>query len=125
MSYREDVRDIEREAYWTAPKIALGLFAAILFAYGVGFLTTGGDLAIYRFWAPKQENAKRVVFENTQSYVEGKAQYISRLRYEYQSAEGAQRASLRTLILDEASTVDNSKLPPDLQAFISSLQGAL
>ncbi len=90
------------------------------------FLATGGDLAIYRFWAPKQENAKREVFENTQSYVQGKTEYLSRLRYQYQTLpEGSQKAALRTLILSEASTVDNNKLPADLQLFIQQLKGAI
>jgi hypothetical protein len=94
--------------------------------YGLGFLATGGDLAIYRFWAPKQANAQRVVFENTQSYVQGKVEYLTRLRFQYQQAlidkEDTRAAGLRTLILDEASTVDNDKLPPDLRAFISRLK---
>lgn len=125
MDYRDEVREVQKQAIWTLPRVFLVLFLVLLVAYGIGFLATGGDLAIYRFWAPKQENAKRVVFENTQSYVQGKQEYLSRLRYQYQQAEGPQKDSLRTLILDEASTVDTSKLSADLQAFVRRLQGAL
>jgi hypothetical protein len=126
MDYRHEYRSVEREAIWTLPRVLLGGFVFLVVVYAIGFLTTGGDLAIYRFWAPKQENAKRVVFENTQSYVQGKAEYIGRLRYQYQSADaGAGKEALRTLILSEASTVDNAKLPADEQAFINSLKGAL
>jgi hypothetical protein len=103
-------------------KIGLALVLVILL-YGVGFLATGGNLAIYRFWAPKQANAEREVFVNTNSYVQGKTDYISRLRFEYQSSKDAdQKAALRTLILTEAANVDNSKLPADLQAFIVGLK---
>ena len=102
--------------------IGVILLVLVIF-YVIGFLATGGDYAIYRFWAPKQANAERVVFENTQSYVQGKTEYISRLRYEYQAADEGHKNALRTLILSEASTVDNSKLPPDLQGFIAQLKG--
>lgn len=123
MNYRDEFRDIEREVFWTAPRAIFAGFCVLVVMYGFGFLATGGDLAIYRFWAPKQENAKRVVFENTQSYVQGKVEYLSRLRLQYQSADPAstQRAALRTMILTEASTVDRGKLPPDIQGFLSSL----
>ncbi len=107
------------------PRVFLGLIVFMIGVYAIGFLATGGDLAIYRFWAPKQENARRVVFENTQSYVQGKQEYLSRLRFQYQTAEpGAGKDALRTLIVSEASTVDTDKLSPDLQAFVRSMGGS-
>jgi hypothetical protein len=96
----------------------------LVLAYGVGSLATGGNLVIYRFWAPKQANAEREVFVNTNSYIQGKTDYLSRLRFEYQSSKDeSQKAALRTLILSEAANVDNSKLPTDLQGFIANLKG--
>jgi hypothetical protein len=99
--------------------VIIGSFVLCVLA----FAFTGANYTTYKFWAPKQANAERVVFENTQSYVEGKSEYISRLRFQYQQADGAQKNALRTLILSEASTVDNSKLPADVQGFIAQLKG--
>jgi hypothetical protein len=99
--------------------ICVGALAAAMI---LGFVMTGYDFASFKFWAPKYENAKRQVFENTQSYVQGKTEYLGRLRFQYQEAEGSQKDALRTLILSEASTVDSSKLPYDLQAFIRGIQ---
>jgi hypothetical protein len=125
MSYRDEFNDVQRETFWSMPRVFLAILVFMIGIYGLGFLATGGDLAIYRFWAPKQANAQRVVFENTQSYVQGKQEYISRLRYQYQAAEpGAGKDALRTLILSEAANVDNSKLSPDVQAFLRSIGGA-
>ncbi len=123
--YRDRFREVEHDTYWSLPRVFMMLLFAMLIVYGLGFLATGGDLAIYRFWAPKQENARREVFENTQSYVQGKTEYLSKLRFQYQEAEpgSAHKASLRTLILSEASTVDTGKLPTDLQVFIGGLRG--
>src|SRR5579863_8950716 len=105
--------------YLQIPLLAL---LALVGVYGLGFLATGGDLAIYRFWAPKMENAQREVFQNTQGYVQGKTEYIGRLRYQDTLAKGDSKAALKVLILSEASTVDNTKLPYDLQAFLSQLK---
>ena len=123
MTYREDFREVEREGWWTLPRIVLVLFVVLVVSYGLGFLATGGDLAIYRFWAPKYANAQREVFVNTNSYIQGKTDYLSRLRMEYTTSKDPdQKAALKTLILTEASNVDNSKLPTDLQGFIQSLK---
>jgi hypothetical protein len=116
MSYDNDFPSIP----WV--KIIFGSFLALIVIYGLGFLATGGDLAIYKFWAPKQENAKRQVFEQTQSYVEGKREYLTRLRLEYETADEGHKAALREMILSEAANVDLSKLPPDLVSFIQSLK---
>lgn len=120
--YRNDARRAEGEFYWTLPRAFGAALAALVVIYALGFFATGGDLAIYRFWAPKRANAERVVFENTQGYVQGKAQYLARLRYQYQAADTPEaRKALRDLILSEAATVDNAKLPGDLAGFIRSL----
>lgn len=123
MAYQDDFREIERRTRWTAPRVLFMIVVLMVIVYGLGFLATGGDLAIYRFWAPKQEDAKRVVFQNTQSYVQGKAEYINQLRLSYGSAEGAQKELIRRTILTEASTVDVDKLPEDEQAFLRSIGG--
>ena len=122
MTYRDDFKNAERDAYWTFPKVLVAILLVMVAMYGFGFLATGGDLAIYRFWAPKQANAERVVFQNTQGFVQGKTEYISQLRLAYESADGNQKEALRRTILTEASTVDNSKLPADIQIFIRSLR---
>jgi len=106
---------------------ALKYFGLVLLAviamYAIGFVATGGNLAIYRFWAPKQANAERVVFKNTQSFVDGKIEYIGQLRLAYDSADaGPQKEALRRTILTEASTVDNEKLPEEQQIFIRQLR---
>lgn len=125
--YKEDFREAQGNFYWSAPRVMLALLVVVISIYGIGFVATGGDLAIYRFWAPKQENARRVVFENTQSYVQGKIGSLSQDRLAYESADAgsAQQRALRTMILSEAAQIDNSKLPADLRAFVSGLKGGL
>jgi hypothetical protein len=71
---------------------------------GLGFVATGGDLMTYKFWAPKQAAAERQVFEQTPSFIHGKVEYLTRLRFEYQTATGAQKTALAQLIIDEAGS---------------------
>ena len=105
------------------PRAFLAIVCAMVLMYGLGFLATGGDLAIYRFWGPKRANAEREVFLNTNAYIQGKVSLLTQLRLNYEQSDGAQRAMLRTTIITEAAQVDNSKLPPDLAGFIARLKG--
>lgn len=123
MSYREDLHEAESQAYWSLPRIFGVVLLAGVLMFGVGFLATGGDLLTYRFWAPKQANAQRQVFENTQSYVQGKTEFITRLRLDYESATGPQKEALRRTILTEAAQVDQAKLPLETQIFLRQLGG--
>ena len=97
-------------------------FLVLLAIYVLGFFATGGELAIYRFWAPQMEDVKREVFEQTQSYVQGKNTYIARLRRDYESSEGPQRESIHRLILSEAETIDEGNLTASNRAFVNSLR---
>lgn len=87
-------------------------------------LIVAGDLLAFQFWAPKYRDAQREVFEQSQSYVQGKITHITRLRLSYETAEGNQREALRRTILTEAATVDSEDLPEELQAFITGLSAA-
>ena len=84
----------------------------------------GGGLMHFRFWAPKYRDAQREVFEQSQSYVQGKVSHLTRLRLSYESAEGTRREALRRTILTEAATVDSDDLPESLQAFITEVETA-
>lgn len=123
MGYRNDFREAQKEFNWSLPRVFVSWVFVLFFLFLIGFISTGGNLALFKFWAPKIENAKREVFENTQSYVHGKVDYLSRLKYQYQKTEGVQKEALKDLILSEASNVDNEKLPYDLQVFINQLKG--
>jgi hypothetical protein len=95
----------------------------VLVVWAVSFGATGLNLFSYSFWAPRQANAERHVFVNTNSYIQGKTDNLSRLRYEYGKAKDSdEKAGLRTLILSEAANVDEDKLPDDLHAFIDGLK---
>ena len=122
MSYRDDFREVSGNYYWTLPRV-LGWMLATLVVLGiVGFLTTGVDLAQYKFWAPKFENARREVFENTKSYNQGMVQEIENMAFEYAQADDAHKEALARIILHRTADFDLNKLPPDTRAFIQQLR---
>lgn len=106
--------------------IYVGVLAlCLIVVMALGFVVQGYDLSMFKFWAPKYENVKREVFENTQSFVQGKVSYLTTLRFQYSQASGDERKALRSLILSEASTINDDRLPPDLVVFINQLKGSI
>lgn len=122
--YRSDFKAGSREFYWSFPRVVVALVVLVIAVAFIGFVATGGDYINYKFWAPKQENVRREVFENTQSYVQGKIETISQLELQYKTSTDADsRRALKVDILTEASNVDNDKLPLEMQGFIQGLKG--
>lgn len=102
------------------------LGGVILFALLVIGIDQGGfALGLWdtAFWGVRTENARRQVFEQTQSYVEGKIQNIGQECYAYRNADGAQKTALAGEIRNEASTIDTGKLPADEQQCVSESRG--
>ena len=62
--------------------VGFGILALVLI---IGL--TFGVLYHYKFFAPKFENARREVFENTRSFNQAKMQELSKYRLEYLKAE--------------------------------------
>lgn len=86
----------------------LGVLAGIL---ALVFVLSAFGLFQMKFWGPKYEAARRDIFVETPSYVQGKAQYLSRLHFEWKQADGGQRTALCALARQEASTIDSELLP--------------
>lgn len=123
MSYRDDFREGQSNAWWSLPRIVLGFIAIVVASFVIGFIATGGDLLTYSYWAPKQANAERKVFENSQSFVEGKIQNIGQLCFAEANATGNQKAALDSEIRNEAATIHETKLPVDEQACVDRAKG--
>ena len=105
-------------------KIVIASIGAVVLLAFLAFAATGFELGMLKFWGPKFQEAKREIFEETQSFVHGKITHINRLRLEYESTESkGRKKALRTMILQEASVLEEENLPADLRLFISQLRG--
>lgn len=104
------LRDI---AVVTGSVCALGLaiFAASLYGFN-----------IRAFFAPKYENLRRNVFENSQSYNDGMAQQLNSYYLEYQKTDEAGRQTLRSVISHQYANYPANRLPAHLQSFLISIK---
>ena len=76
----------------------------------------------YWFFAPMQKNVERKVFENTQSYVEGKRQELSKYRLEYITTKDEDvKAAIKMTLIQSFANFDKSKLDYELKTFLESL----
>lgn len=87
-----------------------GFILAIGAIFGIGFIGNSLNLWSYSFFAPKYENVRRDVFENTQSYVEGKRQSLTNYYDEFRKADPTEKKAIRKLMLQEFSNFDINKL---------------
>lgn len=93
-------------------RLFANLLATIVLVVAIIFGLNYLGLANFRFFAPKYENAKREVYENTQSYVEGKRQAITKHYNEWRKADSAEKNAIRAVVLQEFANFDIDKLTP-------------
>jgi|AntRauTorckE6833_2_1112554.scaffolds.fasta_scaffold00367_29 hypothetical protein len=105
-------------------KITLAIAAGIIGLIVLPFALTGLDLAHFAFWAPKYEDAKREVFEETQSYQHGMWRDLRNLKMDYKKAEpgSPERRVIKGTILHRVAPVDREDIPSDLLVFIKQLE---
>ena len=104
-------------------KIIVPAVGGTIFLWLMLNLFIGGGLLHWKFWSAQYRDAQTEIFQQSQSYVQGKITHITRLQLDYQSAEegSTRHQALRRTILTEAATVDNNDLPEHLQIFIDEL----
>ena len=94
---------------WT--KIVLWCCAIGVAAF---FLNAMGWVS-FDFWAPKYENTRRTVFEESASHVHGKRQYLTRLWGEWKQADPSHRLTICAVARHEASTLNPEHLPESIR----------
>ena len=94
----------------------LGLFILI-------FTVNEFEIFGVKFWGVRKETARREVFEQTQSYIEGKRQELSTLKMQYKLAKDSNdKEIIKNTILHNFANVDKSKLDYDSQMFLEELE---
>jgi hypothetical protein len=99
----------------------LGLVGALVFVFLMGLYGLGWQ----KFFLPKQENIRREVFEQTQSYTHGKIQDLAKYYEEYNKAENPNdREAIRSLIIMRFAEFDRSKIRSgELRRFLTNTRG--
>jgi len=95
--------------------IILVIGGLIGLSYGFGWIGVHQTKTIYK----AKENAKREVFEQTQSYVEGKKQAALKYYKEYHQSDDYQKQGLKSIISQDFANFDEDKyLTGELRNFI-------
>lgn len=102
--------------------LVLGSFIAIMVLL-LGLQLAGVEW--YKFIEPKKENAKREVFENTQSFNEGKIQDLARYYAEYlKDTTAVDKEAIKTVIQSQFSYFDTDKIDNfKLRQFLIDMRG--
>ena len=92
---------------------------ATALVWGFGIFT----LEYKRFFAPKKEEIRREVFENTRSFNEAKLQELVKYRLEYMRSDSEQdKAAIAATVRITFAAYDASKLPQELKSFLNDVQ---
>ena len=84
-------------------------------SYAFGWIRVHQTKTIYK----AKENAKREVFEQTQSYIEGKRQSALKYYQEYKKTDESQKQGLKSIISQDFANFDEDKyLSGELRGFI-------
>ena len=103
-------------------KAVLGVIGALILIMGLGWLAEGNSFFMYKFFAPKQEQVRREVFEQTKSYRQGMVQELQNMQFEYVKASKDGKEAMRSIILHRAADVPPDAMPVELNAFIAGLR---
>ena len=102
---------------------ALGTMVVILgVIVGLSWALTGNSLALYTYFAPRQEAVRRQVFEETKAYRQGMVQDLQNMQFQYAQATPVQQEALASIILHRAADVPDEILPQNLREFVNNLR---
>lgn len=99
----------------TVGKVITGFVGIILLIFVLELV----NLGFFGFFAPKYEDIRREVFENTQSYTHGKIQDLARRYHEWRKADLSNNYTSKTAIEEmirmefamfDETKIDNKKL---------------
>lgn len=85
--------------------VIASLVTMLALVFGLNYF----GLVSFRFFAPKYENAKREVFENTQSFVEGKRQSLTKHYNEWRKSNDDAKSAIRMVVMQEFANFDTKQ----------------
>lgn len=105
-------------------RIAVITIASIIGLFVLVFTANEFEIFGTRFWGVRKENARREVFEQTQSYVEGKRQELIKLHHEWNKAGADDKIAIEATIRMNFANFDENKIKdfPELYNFLKQIK---
>lgn len=91
---------------------------------GTLWVVEGNDFFLYQYFAPKQEQVRRNVYENSVSYNQGMIQDLEDMQVQYldPKTDKDQKDALKNIIIERSTKFDMNKAPADLRNFVDKLK---
>lgn len=96
----------------------VGLFLVLMFGLSYYYLS------LNRFFAPKQEELRRQVFEQSNSYNAGMLRDLENIEMQYNAASPEAKAGLKAIAIHRFSVYPAESLTPHLASFYNQLKAA-
>ena len=103
-------------------KTMCSVVLTIVAFFAILFILNLGALGLTRFFAPANENVRRITFEQSKAYNQGMIQELQNMQFEYIKSDVTQKKALASIILHRAADYPSDKLPNDLYIFIEGLK---
>jgi hypothetical protein len=87
------------------------------------FVLTFGGQEFSRFFGKRQENIRREVYEQSNSYNRGMITELASLKREWDIATGAEKIGVEATIRHKFSDFDDPSMPVGLQNFLIRIRG--
>lgn len=101
--------------------ITLGIIVGLLV---LTFAANEFEIFGIKFWGVRKENARREIFEQTQSYVEGKRQELIKLHHEWMKSDSTSKIAIESTIRMNFANFDEKKVSdfPELYNFLIGIK---
>ena len=101
-------------------KTAFLIVAALIGFAALIFCLQAFDFNSYKFWAPQYENARRHVFENTKSFLDGSRRDLDNMSVAYHAADSpAEKEAIRDVMLHRSKGIPPEQISPEVQSIIN------
>lgn len=97
-------------------------FLGLIIVVGLPFMLGWTNVFYTKTVGKAKQNAQREVFEQTQSYVEGKRQEAVKYRLEYMRGDENDKAAIKMMIAQSFANFDENKLDETLRSFVYKMK---
>lgn len=91
-----------------------GLIILIALDFGFGYIGVFKTKTVGK----AQQSARREVFEETQSFVEGKRQEALKFYREYKQADASEKQGIKSMVAHSFANFDEEKLSGEVKTFV-------
>lgn len=101
-------------------KVAGVLVLLLIVGLGLDWIGAGENFFLYKYWAPKQEQVRRQVYEGTKSYHQGSVQRLNTLCTQVADADADHKPMINDVISHEFAEWSSDDVPDYLRPCLTT-----